>query len=328
MLKIGLAITKNEEKFLLYKKLIFQSIQSPKKIDVINVSLKSTLEKEIPHLNVLLTYAIKPDYFNKKTEQLKWIQIGNAGVDDSLIKEVIKSKVIITNSRGINSTPVAEYVMGTILFFSKYFSDCITFKKDKTWLQWDIAKKINPLNNQSVGIIGYGAIGKKISKLAKAFNMTVYATRRLQKKKNKTKFVDELLPISNLDTLIAKSTYLIITCPLTSQTKNLINKKKLNLMPKNSYLINVSRGKIICEKDLIQHLKNEKIKGAALDVFENEPLNKNNDLFKLNNTFLSPHISGNFKGYQIALIKSFTDNLNRYLDKKPLKNRVCKKRLY
>ena len=91
--------------------------------------------------------------------------------------------MIITNSRGINSTPVAEYVMGTILFFSKYFSDCITFKKDKTWLQWDIAKKINTLNNQSVGIIGYGAIGKKISKLAKAFNMTVYATRRLQKKK-------------------------------------------------------------------------------------------------------------------------------------------------
>ena len=75
-------------------------------------------------------------------------------------------------------------------------------------------------------------------------------------------------------------------------------------------------------------MKNNKIKGVALDVFSNEPLNKNSELFNLNNTFLSPHIAGNFKGYQMALIKSFIENLNRYLDKKSLKNRVCKKRLY
>ena len=140
--------------------------------------------------------------------------------------------------------------------------------------------------------------------------------------------VDELLPISEINYIIENSTYLVIACPLTPKTKNLINKKKLSLMSKDAYLINVSRGEVIVEQDLIKHLKNNNIKGAALDVFASEPLNKNSELFNLNNTFLSPHISGNFKGYQIALIKSFTDNLNRYLNKKSLKNRVCKKRLY
>ena len=328
MLNIGLSITKNKEKFILYKNFIYDSIKKNHSINIINVSSKKILNENIKNLNILLTYSIDSNYFNKKSEQLKWIQIGNAGVDDSLIDEVLKSKIIITNSRGINSVPVAEYVISTILYFSKYFSECISYKKDKIWKQWEIAKKINTLENETIGIIGYGAIGKEIAKRAKAFNMKVLATRRLQKEKTQTKLVDELLPISKLNYIIANSKYLIITCPLTPITKNLINKNNLSLMSKKSYLINVSRGGVVDEQDLIIYLKNNKIKGAALDVFNDEPLNKNSELFNLNNTFLSPHISGNFKGYQMALIKSFTDNLNRYLDKKSLKNRVCKKRLY
>ena len=328
MIRIGLSITKNKEKFLFYKKQLYKLINKKELIEIVNVSSKNILLKEIQSLNILLTYSIKNNFFKKISNKLKWIQIGNAGVDDSLIQDVIKSKVIITNSKGINSIPVAEYVLGSILFFSKNFFDCLKYKKEKKWTQWDIAKKTNTLENQTIGIIGYGSIGKEIAKRAKSFNMTVYATRRLQKKITNNKFVNKLLPITKLDYLISKSTYLVIACPLTPKTKNLIDEKRLNLMPKDAYLINVSRGEIICEKALIQHLKKKKIKGAALDVFDTEPLNLNNQLFNINNTFLSPHISGNFKGYQIALIKSFADNLNRYLDNKPLKNRVCKKRLY
>lgn len=328
MLKIGLEITKNKEKFLLYKQFILESIKSCKAVKIINVSSKKNLKKEIKNIDVLLTYTIKSSIFDNQINNLKWIQIGNAGVDDSLFDEVINSNIIITNSRGINSIPVAEYVMATILYFSKNFSDCLNFKKVRKWSQWEIAKKNNVLKDQSIGIIGYGAIGKEIAKRAKAFNMKVFAIRRLQKKKTSNSKVDELLPINHLEYMIKKIQFLIISCPLTPLTRNLINKKKLNLMSENSYLINISRGDIVNEKDLIEHLKKNKIKGAALDVFHNEPLKQNNDLFKLENVFLSPHISGNFNGYHMALIDSFTDNLNRYLDNKPLKNRVCKKRLY
>jgi len=328
MLKIGLGITKNKEKFLLYKQFILESIRSQQPVKIIDVSSKKYLEKEINNINILLTYSIKSSIFDNQINNLKWIQIGNAGVDDSLFDEVINSNIIITNSRGINSIPVAEYVMAAILFFSKNFPDCLNFKKEKKWSQWYIAKKNNVLKNQSIGIVGYGAIGKEIAKRAKAFNMRVFATRRLQKNKTSNSKVDELLPINDLEYMIGKSQFLVIACPLTPLTKNLIDKNQLNLMPPNSYIINISRGDIVNEKDLIEHLKNNKIKGAALDVFHNEPLKQNNDLFKLKNVFLSPHIAGNFKGYHMALIESFRDNLNRYLDNKPLKNRVCKKRLY
>ena len=160
MLNIGLSITKNKEKFILYKNFIYDSIKKNHSINIINVSSKKILNENIKNLNILLTYSIDSNYFNKKSEQLKWIHIGNAGVDDSLIDEVLKSKIIITNSRGINSVPVAEYVISTILYFSKYFSECISYTKDKIWKQWEIAKKINTLENETIGIIGYGAIGK------------------------------------------------------------------------------------------------------------------------------------------------------------------------
>ena len=108
----------------------------------------------------------------------------------------------------------------------------------------------------------------------------------------------------------------------------MINHKNLKLIRKTSYLINISRGDIINENDLVNSLKTKTIKGAALDVFSKEPLDNNSLFFDLDNVFISPHISGNFKGYQELVIDSFADNLNRYLSNKPLKNRVCKKRMY
>ena len=108
----------------------------------------------------------------------------------------------------------------------------------------------------------------------------------------------------------------------------IINKKSFQIMKKDSYLINTSRGSIINEGDLIEALKNKKIAGAALDVFNTEPLDSKNPLFKLNNVFLSPHISGNFSQYQTVMIKQFGNMLIKFINNKALKNRVCKKRLY
>ena len=120
----------------------------------------------------------------------------------------------------------------------------------------------------------------------------------------------------------------MIACPLTPLTYKLINKNKLNQCKKSAYIINISRGNIIDEEALIFALKNKIIKGAALDVFSKEPLNKKNVLFNFNNVLLSPHISGNFIDYQFKVIESFEKNLERFIKNKSLQNRVCKKRLY
>ena len=184
------------------------------------------------------------------------------------------------------------------------------------------------LEGKTIGIIGYGSIGKEIAKKAKVFNMKVIATRRLQKKIEHKKTVDHLVPLSELNFLLKESDFVIIACPLTPLTQSMIGKKEISLMKNTSYIINIARGPIIDEPSLINALKQDKIAGAALDVFHIEPLPKDSDLFKLKNVFLSPHISGNFPDYNNKVVIQFANNINRYFSGRTLKNRVCKKRLY
>ena len=142
------------------------------------------------------------------------------------------------------------------------------------------------------------------------------------------KIADRLVPISDIDVIFKESDYVVVACPLTPLTHNLVDQLKFKLMKKDSVFINISRGKIVNEIHLISFLKKKLIKGAALDVFSNEPLNKNSQFFNLDNVMISPHISGNFPNYQKAMIKQFNDMLIKYINNKPLKNRVCKKRMY
>ena len=179
-----------------------------------------------------------------------------------------------------------------------------------------------------IGIIGFGALGKAIAQKAKAFDMTVIATRRLQKKAEVKKTVDELIPLDQLDHLLTESDFVVVACPLTPLTKGMIGKKELSQMKPTAFIINIARGAIIDQPALIDSLQNKVIAGAALDVFEQEPLPTESLLFSLDNVFLSPHISGNFPEYQHDVVVQFANNLNRFMAGKALKNRVCKKRLY
>tara|TARA_Y100001970_G_scaffold275829_2_gene377603 strand:+ start:17219 stop:18193 length:975 start_codon:yes stop_codon:yes gene_type:complete len=324
-MNVGIAITKNQIKF---ERLIQNLKQKFNIYNFIYLADENAIIQNINKLDILLSYHIPRDIFNQNISSLKWIQLGNAGVDNCMFEQVIKSKIIITNSRGINSVPVAEFVMSAILFFTKNITDCIEFQKNKIWTQWEIAKRNDTLENKIIGIIGYGAIGKAIAKRAKSFNMKIYATKRLQKKTISNSTTDLLLPLKDIDYILKNSDYIVIACPLTPLTYQLINKKKINQCKPSAYIINISRGGIIDEEALCTALKNKKIKGAALDVFNKEPLNQKNALFNLNNVLLSPHISGNFKDYQFKVIESFEKNLERFINKKPLQNRVCKKRLY
>ena len=328
MFQVGLHLTKNDDKYLKLVNHLQDQLNHPELFNFIKLSSEEDIEKNISQLNILHCYEIKNHFFSKADSNLKWIQIGAAGIEKSLFKEVLKSKVIITNASGIHADPVSEYVMSVMLYFSKMLFDFQIFKDTKNWSQWDIAKKTIQLKGKTVGIIGYGSIGKGIGKKAKAFGMDVIATRRLQKKVESKKFVDQLIPTSQLDTLLKLSDYVIISCPLTPLTQGLIELKELNLMKKNAIIINVARGQIINEEDLIYALENKMIGGAALDVFAKEPLSENSKLFNLDNVLISPHVSGNYQNYQIDMINQFADNLNRFAADKALKNRVCKKRLY
>ncbi len=323
---IGLQITKNKEK---YKKLVsLIDVSSFDNVSFLHIEDDSLLKKNFKKLDVLVTYKITPELFKYRSKNLKWIHIGASGIEKNLFEDLIKSKVIITNSKGINSRPVAEFIISQIMFFAKQIKECENFKSNKVWNQWELARKTIQLCDSTLGIIGYGEIGKKLAKMAKSLGMKVLATRRLQKKIEHKKFVDSLIPTNNIDFILENSDFIAIACPLTPLTKNMIDKNSFKKMRKDSYLINTSRGSIVNEADLINALKKKQIAGAAIDVFSKEPLSQDSQLFELDNVFLSPHISGNFKQYQKNMIEQFNELLIKFINNKTMKNRVCKKRLY
>ena len=323
---IGLQITKNKEKYINLVSLIDSS--NLKKVSFIHIEDEDSLKKNIKKINVLVTYKITPDLFKYRSKNLKWIHVGASGIEENLFEDLVKSKVVLTNAKGINSKPVAEFIISQMMFFAKQIKKCESFKSNQKWNQWELAKKTIQLSDSTLGIIGYGEIGKKLSKMAKALDMKVLATRRLQKKTEQKKFVDFLMPTNKIDFILRNSDFIAITCPLTPLTKNMIDKKSFKIMQKDSYLINTSRGNIINESDLINALKKKQIAGAALDVFSKEPLAQDSKLFEFDNVFLSPHISGNFKEYQKNMIKQFNELLIKFINNKTMKNRVCKKRRY
>ena len=327
-LNIGLNITKNVEKYNLFLDKIKIHLKDYSHCKYYNVSDLKNLNERISNLDVLLTYNINEDIYKKATNRLKWIHFGVAGVEKNLFHDIIKSKVILTNSKGIHARPVSEFILACILFHAKRFENCNEFKISQEWKQWDIAKTMVQLKNKTLGIIGYGEIGKATAKLAKNFGMNVLATRRLQKNKSSNRYVDSLIPISDINQIYQQSDFIAITCPLTPMTKQMISHDSFSKMKSTAYIINIARGEIIEEEALLSALNHNEIAGAALDVFKDEPLKKGHPYFNYDNLFLSPHISGNFPEYQNDMIDLFIDNLIRFLNQKNLKNRICKKRLY
>ena len=327
-LKVGIQLTKNPEKYKYLLSVLKSELDKANELEFIYIPTGEELAKMIPKLDILTTYHIKETSFTCATNRLKWIHFGIAGLEHSLFPDILKSKTIITNASGVHAGPVSEFVMSAILYFAKRFKDCYEFIQTTNWTQWEVAKQMVQLKGKTIGIIGFGSLGKAIAKKAKAFDMKVIATRRLQKKVEHKKTVDELIPVSNLSHLLKNSDFVVIACPLTPVTKNMIGKRELSEMKSTAFIINIARGEIINEAALINALQNKTLAGAALDVFEKEPLPKESPLFALDNVFLSPHISGNFPEYQHDVMVQFADNLNRYLAGKDLKNRVCKKRLY
>ena len=326
--KIGLQLTKNKEKYNYLRSLLTTHLYTTNRLEFMHISNDNDLMNKISDLDILTTYDLSENIFSNYSEKLKWIHFGSAGIEDTLFPAILKSKTIITNARGIHANPVSEFVIGKILYLSKQFKGCEKFLKNKEWSQWELARQIIQLKGKTIGIIGFGQIGKAITKKAKAFDMHVIATRRLQKKIEQKKTVNVLIPLSDLDYLLTNSDYVVIACPLTPFTKGMIGEKELNKMKSTSFIINIARGAIIDESAIIQALQNKHIAGAGIDVFKNEPLEKDNPLYELDNVLLSPHISGNFPEYQKDVVIQFADNLNRFMAGKTLKNRVCKKQLY
>lgn len=264
--------------------------------------------------------------FNKAIFQagrsLRWVHGIGAGVEDILIPEVVQSSVVVTNARGVGAIAVPEHVLGLMLALSRRLHACAREQAAHRW--GNIAP--DELYGKTLSILGLGTLGVAVAQRAKALGMRVVGMRRNQSPVPQC--VDALVPPSELLLLMEVADFLVITAPLTPETEGVIGEHELRRMKQSAYLINVGRGRIVREKDLVCALQGGWIAGAGLDVFESEPLPAASPLWDMENVIITPHCAGSTVQYMDRAVPIFCENLVRYRRGEPLVNVVDKARGY
>ncbi|HLZ43559.1 MAG TPA: D-2-hydroxyacid dehydrogenase [Candidatus Sulfotelmatobacter sp.] len=252
---------------------------------------------------------------------VRWIHSRAAGLEQTLFPELIHSDVILTNGRGVFSASLGEFVVGVILYFAKDFRRMICNQTARVWEQFDVTM----VSGQTLGIIGYGSIGRAVAARARALEMHVLGLRRVSEHSKQDPLIDQLYPPEALLEMLPRCDYVVVTLPLTEQTRGLIGEAAFAVMKQNTVLINVGRGPTIDERVLIKALSEHRIRGAALDVFDQEPLPQNHPFYTLENVLLSPHCADHTADWVNDAMQLFVAQLERYRHQQTLLNIVDKR---
>lgn len=258
-----------------------------------------------------------PERFFARAENLKWIHSLSAGVEGLIHPAWQSSPVVMTNARGVYAKPMAEYVIAMVLAFGRRLNDYFRQQQERKWERLHCFE----VAGQTLGIVGLGGIGREIAPRAKGLGMRVIGTRN---RPAPEPFMDEVLPADRLDDLLRVSDFVVVAAPLVPATRGLISEARLRLMKPTAYLINVARGPLVDEEALIRVLQEGAIAGAALDVFNQEPLPPESPLWGLPNVILTPHWSASSPHNIPRMLELFAENIRRYQAGEPLLNVVDK----
>ena len=251
---------------------------------------------------------MKEIILNHGKGKLKWVQTWSAGVNALPLESLEEMKVQITTANGVHAYPISETIFALLLAFTRKIDTYVKQQQTKTWYHSHMKQEIH---KKTIGIVGVGKIGKETAKIAKAFGMTVLGVRHSGKSEE---FVDEMFTQEQLKEVLPKCDYVIVTLPLTSETKSMFGAKEFELMKSTAFFINIGRGPIVIQDELIHALHEGQIAGAGLDVFETEPLPQSSPLWEMDNVIITPHTSGNTEFYDTRLIEEiFIPNLLNYL---------------
>jgi phosphoglycerate dehydrogenase-like enzyme len=290
-------------------------------------------------IEVLYTFHL-PTNALELAPRLRWLQLHSAGADHILDHPILQSDVAVTTTSGIHATPIAEYVFASILAHRwrvPYWTHC---QREAEWPagRWNLYARPE-LRNSTLGIVGYGSIGREVGRLGQAFGMRVVALRRSAGRADEGYAVentgdpagtipDRFYPPDALHEMLAVCDYVVIALPLTTTTTHFIGEAELRAMKPSAYLVNIARGPIVDETTLIRALREGWIAGAGLDVFDQEPLPADSPLWELENALISPHVAGFTPHYDERATALFAQNLDRYMTGQPLLNLVNKARGY
>lgn len=286
-------------------------------------------ENDLRDAEVLIGWSLRPEQFKIATK-LRWIHSPAAAVHQLMFPELVNSDIIVTNGSPVHGLVVAEHVLAFIFALAKRFPQAIQHQLKHSWGQqamWEAFPRTREVAGATVGLIGVGSIGGNVAKHAASLGMRVIAVRE-DPDKPKPEGVETVFGPPGLPQLLAQSDYVVLSTPVTPQTKGLMNMDRIAMMKRDAYLINVGRGPLIDEEALIRALREKKIAGAALDVFVEEPLPPDSPLWDLENLFITPHTAGLTEKLWERQYAFISDNLRRYLNGQPLIAVVDKKRGY
>jgi phosphoglycerate dehydrogenase-like enzyme len=300
----------------------------PEETSIAAGSSAEAFERAAAQADVLFNWSESGSLFREvftMCPQLRWVHSRAAGLDGLLFPEIVASPVPLTNGSGVFSPPLGEFVLGAMLYFAQDFRRLIRCQAAGVWETRDIAE----IAGRTAGIVGYGDIGRAVSTRARAMGMHVLALRRGgPPSSGADPLVDQFYgPAARLE-MIARCDYLVISAPLTPETCGMIGAAEFAAMPPHAVVINVGRGPVIDEAALIEALTANRIRGAALDVFDTEPLPERHPFYTLENVLLSPHCADHTPDWLHRAMQFFLDQFERFRQGEALFNVVDKHRGY
>jgi phosphoglycerate dehydrogenase-like enzyme len=283
----------------------------------------SSVREDLAQAAGLFVWGHPHDPFDQVLEaapRLRWVHYTGAGIEHLLVPSFVRSSIPLTNSRGIHSPAVAELALTLLLAIAKGLPNRVRAQAEHRWTQ-----ELNRgLNRATLVVVGLGSIGSAVARTASALGMQVIGVRRTARR---ARWAHDVVAFSDLDRVLPRAEYIVLCCPETDETRGLIGAAQLRRLPRGAILVNVARGTIVDEPALIEALRDGHLAGAGLDVFSSEPLAPHSPLWDLPNVLITPHYP-NVRGWERETVQRFVENAERFLDRRPLRNVVDKRRGY
>lgn len=279
---------------------------------LLSVSLEGLADGDLADVEVLLRGPLPAGVFDRllaRCPRLRWVHSATAGVERVLTPTALERGIAITNARGVFSDPIAEYVMMAILAVCRRLPQQLELQRERTWQPLEATE----LHDVTVGIVGFGSIGRRVAELAGAFGARIVATRRSADGGSAADTGNvEVLGADRLDELLARSDFVVLALPLLADTERLFDDAMLARVKPGSWLINVARGRLIDEPALVRALREGPLGGAVLDAFVDEPLPPDSPLYGVPNLIVTPHTAWSSGRALDRSIELFCDNLGRF----------------
>jgi len=251
---------------------------------------------------------------------LRWAHSRSVGLERTLFPELVENSAILTNGRGVFSASLGEFALAAILYFAKDFRRLIRNQMVHKWEQFDVEM----IAGKTVGIVGYGDIGRAVAARVRPLGMKVLALKR-HSSREADPLIEKTYLRNGLLEMLSLSDYVVVSTPLTDETRGMIAEAEFSAMKPTAVVINLGRGPVIKEEGMISALAERRIRGAALDVFDEEPLSASHPFYKLENVLLSPHCADHTSDWLDQAMRLFIEQYERFRSGKPLLYVVDKK---